>query len=213
MGMKEEKPSNNRRPFIFYYCMVMLVMLVINLFLMPSMQRKSVQEVPYSTFRDMVEEGSIVQVARNEQQLTFLARTGQKNILGEDEIKWYKTGNWPDEDLTKVLRENEIPFSEEIIEPTSPFISILISWVFPILLFVIIGQVLSRQLQKKMGGNAMTFGKSNAKIYAESETGKTFRDVAGQEEAKEALKEIVDFLHNPQNIQILVQLCPKGHCW
>ena len=186
MGMKEEKPSNNRRPFIFYYCMVMLVMLVINLFLMPSMQRKSVQEVPYSTFRDMVEEGSIVQVARNEQQLTFLARTGQKNILGEDEIKWYKTGNWPDEDLTKVLRENEIPFSEEIIEPTSPFISILISWVFPILLFVIIGQVLSRQLQKKMGGNAMTFGKSNAKIYAESETGKTFRDVAGQEEAKEA---------------------------
>jgi len=89
MGMKEEKPSNNRRPFIFYYCMVMLVMLVINLFLMPSMQRKSVQEVPYSTFRDMVEEGSIVQVARNEQQLTFLARTGQKNILGEDEIKWY----------------------------------------------------------------------------------------------------------------------------
>lgn len=210
MGMKEEKPSNNRRPFIFYYCMVMLVMLVINLFLMPSMQRKSVQEVPYSTFRDMVEEGSIVQVARNEQQLTFLARTGQKNILGEDEIKWYKTGNWPDEDLTKVLRENEIPFSEEIIEPTSPFISILISWVFPILLFVIIGQVLSRQLQKKMGGNAMTFGKSNAKIYAESETGKTFRDVAGQEEAKEALKEIVDFLHNPQKYSDIGATLPKG---
>ncbi len=210
MGMKEEKPSNNRRPFIFYYCMVMLVMLVINLFLMPSMQRKSVQEVPYSTFRDMVEEGSIVQVARNEQQLTFLARTGQKNILGEDEIKWYKTGNWPDEDLTKVLRENEIPFSEEIIEPTSPFISILISLVFPILLFVIIGQVLSRQLQKKMGGNAMTFGKSNAKIYAESETGKTFRDVAGQEEAKEALKEIVDFLHNPQKYSDIGATLPKG---
>ena len=210
MGMKEEKPSNNRRPFIFYYCMVMLVMLVINLFLMPGMQRKSVQEVPYSTFRDMVEEGSIVQVARNEQQLTFLARTGQKNILGEDEIKWYKTGNWPDEDLTKVLRENEIPFSEEIIEPTSPFISILISWVFPILLFVIIGQVLSRQLQKKMGGNAMTFGKSNAKIYAESETGKTFRDVAGQEEAKEALKEIVDFLHNPQKYSDIGATLPKG---
>lgn len=210
MGMKEEKPSNNRKPFIFYYCMVMLVMMVINLFLMPSMQRKSVQEVPYSTFRDMVEEGSIVQVARNEQQLTFLAKTGQKNILGEDEIKWYKTGNWPDEDLTKVLRENEIPFSEEIIEPTSPFISILISWVFPILLFVIIGQVLSRQLQKKMGGNAMTFGKSNAKIYAESETGKTFRDVAGQEEAKEALKEIVDFLHNPQKYSDIGATLPKG---
>ena len=108
------------------------------------------------------------------------------------------------------MRENEIPFSEEIIEPTSPFISILISWVFPILLFVIIGQVLSRQLQKKMGGNAMTFGKSNAKIYAESETGKTFRDVAGQEEAKEALKEIVDFLHNPQKYSDIGATLPKG---
>ncbi len=208
--MKEPKPENNRKPFLFYYAIVMLIMMAINLFLMPSMQRRSVTEVPYNTFRDMIEEGVVTQVGRNEQQITFLAKTGRKNPLGEDEIHWYKTGNWPDEELTTVLRDHGIAFSEEIIEPTSPFVSILVSWIIPIVLFVVIGQVLSRQLQKKMGGNAMTFGKSNAKIYAESETGKTFTDVAGQEEAKEALKEIVDFLHNPQKYAQIGATLPKG---
>jgi cell division protease FtsH len=177
---------------------------------MPSVQRKSVTEVPYNTFRDMIEEGVVTQVGRNEQQITFLAKTGEKNPLGDDVIRWYKTGNWPDEDLTQVLRDNGIAFSEEIIEPTSPIVSVLVSWIIPIVLFVVIGQFLSRQLQKKMGGNAMTFGKSNAKIYAESETGKTFTDVAGQEEAKEALKEIVDFLHNPQKYAEIGATLPKG---
>ena len=210
MGVKEQKPGNNRKPFIFYYAMVMLIMTAINLFLMPSVQRKSVTEVPYNTFRDMIEEGVVTQVGRNEQQITFLAKTGEKNPLGDDVIRWYKTGNWPDEDLTQVLRDNGIAFSEEIIEPTSPIVSVLVSWIIPIVLFVVIGQFLSRQLQKKMGGNAMTFGKSNAKIYAESETGKTFADVAGQEEAKEALKEIVDFLHNPQKYAEIGATLPKG---
>lgn len=210
MGVKEQKPGNNRKPFIFYYAMVMLIMTAINLFLMPSVQRKSVTEVPYNTFRDMIEEGVVTQVGRNEQQITFLAKTGEKNPLGDDAIRWYKTGNWPDEDLTQVLRDNGIAFSEEIIEPTSPIVSVLVSWIIPIVLFVVIGQFLSRQLQKRMGGNAMTFGKSNAKIYAESETGKTFTDVAGQEEAKEALKEIVDFLHNPQKYAEIGATLPKG---
>ncbi len=210
MGMKEDKPGSNRRPFLFYYAMVMMVMMVINLFLMPSMQQRSIVEVPYNTFRDMIEEGVVTQVGRSQQQITFLAKTGRKNALGEDEIRGYKTGNWPDEDLTEVLRKSGVPFSEEIVEPASPFISILVSWIIPIVLFVVIGQVLSRQLQKKMGGNAMTFGKSNAKIYAESETGKTFTDVAGQEEAKEALKEIVDFLHNPQKYADIGATLPKG---
>ena len=210
MGVKEQKPGNNSKPFIFYYAMVMLIMTAINLFLMPSVQRKSVTEVPYNTFRDMIEEGVVTQVGRNEQQITFLAKTGEKNPLGDDVIRWYKTGNWPDEDLTQVLRDNGIAFSEEIIEPTSPIVSVLVSWIIPIVLFVVIGQFLSRQLQKKMGGNAMTFGKSNAKIYAESETGKTFTDVAGQEEAKEALKEIVDFLHNPQKYAEIGATLPKG---
>ena len=125
MGVKEQKPGNNRKPFIFYYAMVMLIMTAINLFLMPSVQRKSVTEVPYNTFRDMIEEGVVTQVGRNEQQITFLAKTGEKNPLGDDAIRWYKTGNWPDEDLTQVLRDNGIAFSEEIIEPTSPIVS---SW-------------------------------------------------------------------------------------
>ncbi len=210
MGMKENKPGSNRKPFLFYYAIVMLVMMVINLFLMPTMQQRSIVEVPYNTFRDMIEEGVVTQVGRSEQQITFLAKTGRKNALGEDEIRGYKTGNWPDEDLTEVLWKSGVPFSEEIVEPASPFISILVSWIIPIVLFVVIGQVLSRQLQKKMGGNAMTFGKSNAKIYAESETGKTFTDVAGQEEAKEALKEIVDFLHNPQKYADIGATLPKG---
>lgn len=210
MGIKENKPDNNRKPFIFYYAMVMLVMMMVNLFLMPSVQQRKVTEVPYSTFLEMVDEGTVTQVGRNDQQLTFVAKTGEKNILGEDEVKWYKTGPWPDENLTEHLRSKGIMFSEEIIEPASPFVSILVSWVLPIVIFVVLGQLLARQMQKKMGGNAMTFGKSNAKIYAESETGKTFTDVAGQEEAKEALKEIVDFLHNPQKYADIGATLPKG---
>lgn len=210
MGIKENKPDNNRKPFIFYYAIVMLVMMMVNLFLMPSMQQRKITEVPYSTFLEMVDEGTVTQVGRNDQQLTFVAKTGEKNILGEDEVKWYKTGPWPDENLTEHLRSKGIMFSEEIIEPASPFVSILVSWVLPIVIFVVLGQLLARQMQKKMGGNAMTFGKSNAKIYAESETGKTFTDVAGQEEAKEALKEIVDFLHNPQKYADIGATLPKG---
>ena len=210
MGIKEDKPGNNRKPFIFYYAMVMLVMMLVNLFLMPSVQRRKVLEVPYSTFLDMVEEGKVNSVGRNEQQITFTAITGEKNILGEDEVKWYKTGHWPDENLTELLHSKGIMFSEEIVEPASPFVSILVSWIIPIILFVVVGQLLARQMQKRMGGNAMTFGKSNAKIYAESETGKTFTDVAGQEEAKEALKEIVDFLHNPQKYADIGATLPKG---
>jgi len=210
MGMKENKPENNRRPFMFYYGVVMLVMLVINLFLMPFVQRKGVIEVPYSTFLDMVDQGVVTEVGRDEQQLTFLAKTGQKNIMGEEIVQQYKTGNWPDSDLTEFLRSKEIRFSERIVEPASPLVSILVSWIIPIVIFVVLGQLLSRQMQKKMGSNAMTFGKSNAKIYAESETGKTFLDVAGQEEAKEALKEIVDFLHNPQKYADIGASLPKG---
>ncbi len=210
MGIKEDKPGNNRKPFIFYYAMVMMVMMLVNLFLMPSVQRRKVLEVPYSTFLDMVEEGKVNSVGRNEQQITFTAITGEKNILGEDEVKWYKTGHWPDENLTELLHSKGIMFSEEIVEPASPFVSILVSWIIPIILFVVVGQFLARQMQKRMGGNAMTFGKSNAKIYAESETGKTFTDVAGQEEAKEALKEIVDFLHNPQKYADIGATLPKG---
>ncbi|MCI8518303.1 MAG: ATP-dependent zinc metalloprotease FtsH [Hungatella sp.] len=210
MGIKEDKPGNNKKPFIFYYCIVMLVMMVVNMLLVPTVQQRSVTEVPYSTFLEMIGDGKVSVVKRSEEKLEFGVPTGEKNLRGEEMVTWFKTGPWPDENLTELLKSKNIVFFEGIVEPASPFVSILVSWIIPIVIFVVLGQLLSRQLQKRMGGNAMTFGKSNAKIYAESETGKTFTDVAGQEEAKEALKEIVDFLHNPQKYADIGATLPKG---
>ena len=124
----------------------------------------------------------------------------------------FKTGPWPDEQLTeRLLAHKEINFQKTIVEPVNPLLSFFLTWILPILIFVFLGNMMAKQMQKRMGGgNAMTFGKSNAKIYAESETGKTFADVAGQEEAKDALKEIVDFLHNPQKYADIGANLPKG---
>ena len=124
----------------------------------------------------------------------------------------FKTGPWPDEQLTeRLLAHKEINFQKTIVEPVNPLLSFFLTWILPILIFVFLGNMMAKQMQKRMGGgNAMTFGKSNAKIYAESETGKTFADVAGQEEAKDALKEIVDFLHNPQKYADIGASLPKG---
>ena len=127
--------------------------------------------------------------------------TLKEEFRQERGVTAYKTGLWPDPDLTQRLRDADVEFSKEIPTQASPLVSFLVQWIMPILMFVILGQILGRMMQKRMGGMggpAMSFGKSNAKIYAETETGKTFADVAGQEEAKEALQEIVDFLHNPQ---------------
>jgi len=214
MGAQEKKPrkpKNPKKSFFYYYMLAMIFVMALNLIFMPMMQSRQIIEVPYSTFLDMVDEGTVTYVGRNEDQISFLAKTGEKNVFGEDAVRQYKTGVWPDDDLDQVLREKDIEFGEEIIEQPSFFMAILVNWGLPILFFVLIGQIMSKQMQKKMGGpNAMTFGKSNAKIYAESETGKTFADVAGQEEAKEALKEIVDFLHNPQKYADIGATLPKG---
>ncbi|WP_418911541.1 ATP-dependent zinc metalloprotease FtsH, partial [Adlercreutzia sp.] len=122
----------------------------------------------------------------------------------------YKTGRWPDEGLTERLYASGAEFASAIPTQDSPLLSFLTTWVFPILLFVAIGQIMGRMLTKRMGGNAMQFGKSNAKIYVESQTGKTFADVAGQDEAKDALREIVDFLHNPDKYKSIGASLPKG---
>ena len=210
MGIKENNDKNPRKPFIYYYMIVMVVMMVLNLLLVPLMQSSKIVEVPYSTFLDMVDQGVVTKVARDDDQINFLVKTGRTNVFGEEELAQYKTGPWPDENLTQNLRDHGVEFTEEIVEQPSLIMTILVQWVLPILMFVLIGQIFSKQLSKRMGGNAMTFGKSNAKIYAESETGKTFADVAGQEEAKEALKEIVDFLHNPQKYADIGAVLPKG---
>lgn len=206
MGLQDDKNTRPpRKSFIYYYTIVMIVVMMLNLFLVPWMSKKAITEVRYSQFLEMVEQGQVKEVQQNPDRISFVATDEQGNL------RMYETGPWQDGELTRRLMDKGIPFGEEIQEQPSVILSFIMTWIVPILMFVIIGQLMGRMLQKRMGGtNAMTFGKSNAKIYAESETGKTFSDVAGQEEAKEALKEIVDFLHNPQKYSDIGATLPKG---
>ena len=212
MGIKNEDDNKSpKKPFIYYYLIVMIVMILFNALMVPWIQSRTVIEVPYSTFLEKVDAGQVTDVARTDSEIQFIANTGEKDKNGKEIYANYKTGPWPDEKLTeRLMAHKEINFHEAIVEPMNPLLSVFLTWILPILIFVFLGNMLAKQMQKRMGGgNAMTFGKSNAKIYAESETGKTFADVAGQE-AKDALKEIVDFLHNPQKYADIGASLPKG---
>lgn len=213
MGIKNEDDNKSpKKPFIYYYLIVMIVMILFNALMVPWIQSRAVIEVPYSTFLEKVDAGQVTDVARTDSEIQFIANTGEKDKNGKEIYANYKTGPWPDEKLTeRLMAHKEINFHEAIVEPMNPLLSVFLTWILPILIFVFLGNMMAKQMQKRMGGgNAMTFGKSNAKIYAESETGKTFADVAGQEEAKDALKEIVDFLHNPQKYADIGASLPKG---
>ena len=220
MGMKEDGPKRPNKKLLYYYGIILLITILLNALVMPALTERSVTEVTYDQFLDMLDNKQIAGVTRGDNQLTFWTEDVQQALNGQlplkswktADIKLYKTGLWPDEDLTARLRNAGITFSESIPTQASPLQNFIFNWVLPILMFVVIGQILSKSMAKRMGGmgNAMTFGKSNAKIYAETETGKTFADVAGQEEAKEALKEIVDFLHNPQKYADIGAVLPKG---
>lgn len=213
MGIKNEDDNKSpRKPFIYYYLIVMIVMILFNALMVPWIQSRTIIEVPYSTFLEKVEAGQVTDVAKTDSEIQFIADTGEKDKNGKEIYATYKTGPWPDEKLTeRLMAHKEINFQEAIVEPMNPLLSFFLTWILPILIFVFLGNMMAKQMQKRMGGgNAMTFGKSNAKIYAESETGKTFADVAGQEEAKDALKEIVDFLHNPQKYADIGASLPKG---
>ena len=206
MGIQEDKkPSGPKKTWVFYYVIVLIITMLLNITLVPWLTERSVEHVSYNQFLEMVEEDKVNWVVQGQDQITF----GSYNDRGREAT--FKTGIWPDSSLTDRLMASGVTFYQDIPEKASPLLSILMTWIMPILMFVIIGQVMGRMLQKRMGGpNAMTFGKSNAKIYAESETGKTFADVAGEEEAKEALKEIVDFLHDPQKYADIGATLPKG---
>ena len=220
MGMKEDGPKRPNKKLLYYYGIILLITILLNALVMPALAERSVTEVTYDQFLDMLDNKQIAGVTRGDNQLTFWTEDVQQALNGQlplkswktADIKLYKTGLWPDEDLTARLRNAGITFSESIPTQASPLQNFIFNWVLPILMFLVIGQILSKSMAKRMGGmgNAMTFGKSNAKIYAETETGKTFADVAGQEEAKEALKEIVDFLHNPQKYADIGAVLPKG---
>lgn len=201
--MKVEK--NPRKPFIVYYLIVIGLILLMNT-LLPSLLQESITQVDYGTFLRYVDEGKVKNVEVQDNQIAFVALDENE----KDAI--YITGRMEDPDLVQRLYEANVTFSKVIPRQTSPLISVLISWVLPLVFFFILGRFLSGRIINKMGGmgNAMTFGKSNAKIYVEAQTGITFKDVAGQDEAKEALKEIVDYLHSPQKYKAIGAKVPKG---
>lgn len=211
MGLKDDKDSGNKKSFMYYYAIVLVLMIIFNALTVPWIQSKAMTEVPYSTFLEMVDQSKVQAVAKTETEIQFKSDTGKKDWEGKPVYQVYKTGPWPDDTLMQRLVSHNVQFEKTIVAQMSPILSFMLTWIIPILIFVFLGNFLSRQLQKRMGGpNTMSFGKSNPKIYAESETGKTFRDVAGQEEAKDALKEIVDFLHNPQKYAEIGASLPKG---
>ena len=209
----EQDKKKPRRSLIYYYVVTLLILMLLNALLFPSLLQRQVTEVGYNQFLDMVENGQVKEVAYEdaEEQIVFIATDEN----GKEEV--YKTGIFPDDDLVNRLlaADPEITFANEIPTQNSPLLNMLISWVFPLLIIFGGSALLWRYMMKKMGGNmpgmpSMSFGKSGAKLYAETETGVTFADVAGEDEAKEALKEIVDFLHNPKKYADIGAKLPKG---
>ena len=197
--------SSPRKSLIYYYIIALVVLMLLNTFLFPSLLSRPVVEVTYDAFLKMLDAGEVKQVALEDTMLVFAAEDAEGNAA------IFKTGIWPDDNLTERLVNAEgVQFAAEIPTQASPLLSFLLSWLMPILVFVIIGQIFSRMLKKSGAMNTMSFGKSNAKIYAEAQTGVTFADVAGEEEAKEALQEIVDFLHNPGKYAAIGAKLPKG---
>lgn len=199
-----EKKKGPKKPIIYYYIGAMILIMLLNTFIFPKLLDKQVEEVDYSTFLNQVEKGVIKEVEIKNNQITYITEDKDK------EEKSYTTGKMEDPELVNKLHEKGIKFTKINPKEVSFLTSFLLTWVFPILLFIGIGQLLARSMKNKMGGNSMSFGKSNAKIYVEAQTGKTFNDVAGQNEAKEALTEIVDILHNPDKYKGIGALLPKG---
>ncbi len=193
-----------RKSFLYYYVMILLITMLLNIFLFPSLLDRT-QEVRYDQFEQQLEEGNVEEV---------YVTTNDEVIFTLRDSQWvnYKTGLVPGVNLYEELKAAGVEaYAAETPTQASPLLEFFLTWILPLIFFVGVGQLLSRTMMKRMGGpNAMTFGKSNAKIYAESETGITFADVAGQEEAKDALKEIVDFLHNPNRYAEIGATLPKG---
>ena len=196
-----------RKPLIYYYVIVLIVLLVFNFLLMPWAAERQVREVSYDTFMQMTEEKDIGRVDINQEDNEIV-------FTNKEEDQIYKTGMVSDPDLTQRLYDSGAVFSGQIIEQASPILTFLLSWILPILIFVGIGQYMSRKLMNKAGGgpDSMIFGmgKSNAKVYVKSSEGIKFSDVAGEDEAKENLAEIVDYLHNPSKYREIGASMPKG---
>ena len=200
--MKEVKSP--KKSLLYYYGVALVVLLLFNLIVAPLLAQRRVTEIDYGAFIKMTEEGNIGEVKIEDNQIVF---TDKENKA------IYKTGIMPDSDLTQRLYDSGAVFAKEIVEPMSPILSLLLSIGIPALIFVGLGQYMNKKLMEQAGGkNSMAFGlgKSNAKIYVQSTQGIRFNDVAGEDEAKESLAEIVDYLHNPQKYSEAGASMPKG---
>lgn len=201
-----QEVKSPKRPMIFYYIIALVAILCINFLLLPALEQRQVKEVDYGTFMTMIDEKQIDSVNIESNQIIFTDKSG-------DTV--YKTGIIEDPDLVTRLHESGAKFSSEIIEPTSPIISFLMACLLPMLIMIALGQWLSKKMLSKMGGgmNSMQFGmggKSNAKVYVKSSSGIKFSDVAGEDEAKELLSELVDYLHTPEKYREIGASMPKG---
>ena len=200
-----------KKPLIVYYAIAILVVLLINTLLVPMVSQARVKYVDYGTFIQMTEENKISEVQVQDNQIVFITKEDEAN----KNAVYYRTGKMDDPELTSRLSEHGVRFDKEIVEETSPLLSFLLSFVFPIVLFIALGQLLTRQLMKRMGGgkDAMSFGmgNSNAKVYVKDSAGSIkFDDVAGEDEAKENLSEIVNYLHDPSKYRDIGASMPKG---
>ena len=193
-----------KKPLIFYVILCFLALMVLNSLIVPMLQNMRIKEVGYNTFLDMLSDGQVSQVQYEDSQILFAPSDKNDPYI-------YTTSTMPDMDITNRLIEAGVDFGR-VYEKTNPLLSFLLTWILPVLLMTLVGALMMRFLQRRMGGgpNAMTFGKANAKVYVEAQTGKTFADVAGEDEAKEALQEIVDFLHNPRKYESIGASMPKG---
>ena len=201
----EEKKEPKKTVF-YYYAVTLLIMLVLNLLIFPMFFRPQVTLVDYGAFLTQIKSGAVTLVEIQDNQINFVAKDGAGKEVS------YVTGRIADPELVNRLYNAGVVFSQDIPKEKSPLVNLIFTWILPLIIFIVVGQFVAGQLQKRMGGgiSAMTFGKSNAKIYAQSETGKSFADVAGQDEAKEALVEIIDFLHNPGKYAEIGASLPKG---
>ena len=203
MEIKDKKP---KKPLIFYYAIVIIVLVLLNTLLVPSLAERSIKEATYDEFLDTLASGTVEEVNLEDDVIYYSVKKG-------NETQVYKTGRIKDSQEVERLKDAGVKFSEEIPQKTSPILSLLLSYIVPILIFVFIGNWLSKKMMSGIGGGAggaMSFGKSNAKIYVKSSTGIKFSDVAGEDEAKELLTEIVDYLHNPEKYREIGAAMPKG---
>ena len=199
--MEERKPD--KKPIIWYWAIAIVIFLLLNMFVFPRVMQHNVKEVGYDTFISMMENKEIGSVEVESSQITF---------TNKDETEYYKTGVLDDPDLVNRLYESGAKFQSEIVSTVSPITYFLISYILPIALIFLVFRLFTKKMGDRAGGNSMMFGmgKSNAKIYVKSTTGIKFKDVAGEEEAKELLTEIVDFLHKPERYQEIGASMPKG---